>query len=417
MLVKKIGNFEKNTFIVFFMSIVAGIINYIYQIIIGKMLGTSDYGVANVILAFVSYLGVFLGPISVMACQQSAMYSKEDKQEKLNSFVQWIIKYTLILEIAIFIVGIVIVCILKFFLKETSFVNMLFIIILLPSNSFYTIMLSIIQGMQKFTVHGIIGIVFNSIKLIGSVFFVYIGWNIFGIVFGMLCGQIVCAGLCLKEINKSLRTEKARGQKWEFKDLLRYYGDIFVSQVFYFFYVTGGDVIILRLFFDNQIIGLYSAVATLGKLVFFLVTPITTVLFPVVAEKRGKGEETETYLIKAVVYSGTISLVFFVFLNLLGNYIIPLLYGIEFISAAKYLLCCSVYMMAVIVFTILYQYQVAIDEVRIITRTLIVANIIACIVVARYHNTPQSVIYTVGIHILVSSLYVLWQNFRKKMSQ
>lgn len=414
---KKIDDFEKNTFIVFFMSIVAGIVNYIYQIIIGKMLGISDYGIANVILAFVSYLGVFLGPISVMACQYSAMYSREDKQNKLKSFVRWIIKYTLAIEIAIFLIGIAIVCVLKFVLREISFSNMIFVIILLPSNSFYTIMLSIIQGMQKFTVHGIIGIIFNLVKLLGSVFLVYIGWNIIGIVFAMLCSQLICVGLCLKEIKKSVKLETGERQEWKGRDLLRYYGDVFVSQIFYFFYVTGGDIIILRLFFDNQIVGLYSAVATLGKLVFFVVTPITTVLFPVVAEKKGQGEETKTYLVKALIYSGIVSLGFLVFLNLLGDYIISLLYGIEFISATNYLLCGSVYIMAVIIFTVLYQYQVAVGEVKIVTRTLIVANVIICSAVVRYHTTPQNVIYIVGIFILMASLYILWQNFKKKISR
>lgn len=413
---KKLGDFEKNTFIVFFMSIVASIVNYVYQIVLGKILGISDYGVANVILAYVSYLGVFLGPISVMACQYSAMYSREPKQEKLKSFVQWIIKCSIILEVVIFFAGIIIVGILKFIYGEASFANMIFIIILLPSNSFYSIILSIIQGMQKFTVHGILGIVFNLVKLISSVFFIFAGWKIIGIVLGVLCAQIICISVCLIEIKKSLNAEKSNVQEWEFKDLLKYYGDVFISQVFYFFYVNGGDIILLRFFFDDQRIGLYSSVITLGKIVFFVVTPITTVLFPVVAEKKGQGEETKTYLEKAIAYSGVVSLGFFVFLNLFGKYVISLLYGREFIGAINYLLCSSVYMFAVIILTILYQYQIAVGEVAIITKSLIIVNVIVCGVVSVYHVTPQSVIYIVGMFLLLASLYVLYHDFRKRES-
>lgn len=59
-----LGEFERNSLIVFSISMLSNVINYLYQIIMGNLLSPSDYGLVNTLGDFFGIDGYLYGKIS-----------------------------------------------------------------------------------------------------------------------------------------------------------------------------------------------------------------------------------------------------------------------------------------------------------------------------------------------------------------
>ena len=390
---QKSNSFEKNALIVFGLSMFANVMNALFQIISGNLLGTSDYGVINVVNSYVTYLGVFGGPIATMACCYTARLQSE--KQRVAGFIRWIIKYSLFIEIAISIVGVIIALLLKP-IEGDAFKTILFVVLLLPSNSFYVILLSIVQGMQKFTIHGVIGVVFYGLKMILGIILMVAGWGTFGVVLAMLISQLACVGICFWFLRENLIGTVPKAN-YGYRDLLEFYGNIFLLQVFYFFYINGGEIIIFALFFENHMVGEYSAAAMLCKLLFYAVTPITTVLLPNVAEKKSQGVDTIKILRKAIFYVMILVGCFGIGLLVLGNKVLLILYGSQYVNAGKYLPIAFGYTFSIIILSIMYSYNTAISNTKKMTVSLIVLSIIIGICIMFFHNDLSSMLIMISI--------------------
>lgn len=402
--ISKRSSFETNALIVFGLSILANAINGIFQILSGKLLGTTDYGMVNVVNSYVTYLGVFCGPIVTMACCYSAkLYA--DKQQ-VAGFIRWIIKYSLILEIFICIAGVCAALLMRGIFGEETFRTAVFVVLLLPTNSFYIILLSIIQGMQKFTIHGLVGLVFYGTKVLVSVFLIQTGWGSFGVISGLLISQILCVGLCLFLLCDYL-TGSIPKIAYSYHDLTDFYSSIFLLQLFYFFYINGGDIIILDLFFSKDTVGEYSAAIMLCKLLFYVITPLTTVLLPNVAEKNSRGMETRGILRKAVFYALVITCGFGIVLWLLGGKILILLYGTQYQNAQKYLAFAFIYTVSLVILSLVYSYQTAIGQTRRMTLAFLVMGICMSGALGIRHDSPQMVVGIISILLMILDGYTL----------
>ena len=394
---QKSNSFEKNALIVFGLSMFANVMNALFLILSGNLLGTSDYGVINVVNSYVTYLGVFGGPIATMACCYTARLQSE--KQRVAGFIRWIIKYSLFIEIAISIVGVIIALLLKP-IEGDAFKTILFVVLLLPSNSFYVILLSIVQGMQKFTIHGVIGVVFYGLKMVLGIILMEAGRGTFGVVLAMLISQLACVGICFWFLRENLIGTVPKAN-YGYRDLLEFYGNIFLLQVFYFFYINGGEIIIFALFFENHMVGEYSAAAMLCKLLFYAVTPITTVLLPNVAEKKSQGVDTIKILRKAIFYVMILVGCFGIGLLVLGNKVLLILYGSQYVNAGKYLPIAFGYTFSIIILSIMYSYNTAISNTKKMTVSLIVLSIIIGICIMFFHNDLSSMLIMISILLVI----------------
>jgi O-antigen/teichoic acid export membrane protein len=101
--------------------------------------------------------------------------------------------------------------------------------------------------------------------------------------------------------------------------------------------INNFDVILVKHYFDNKEAGLYSAVAMVGRIVYFGTWTVVTILFPKVIEKEKLGENHLGLLKSAfllVMLFGT-SITLFAYFN--GEFIISLLFGNLFHDASSLL--------------------------------------------------------------------------------
>jgi O-antigen/teichoic acid export membrane protein len=67
------------------------------------------------------------------------------------------------------------------------------------------------------------------------------------------------------------------------------------------------DVVLAKYFFSATDAGLYTSASVLGKIIFFFPAGILAVMFPMIAEKHARGEETTSILRKSLLYTALLS--------------------------------------------------------------------------------------------------------------
>ena len=83
----KLGEFERNSAIVFAISMLANVVTYLYQIVMGNLLSPADYGTINTLLSLSIVIGVPSGIISTLVATYTAKYQAVGKPELIGGFM------------------------------------------------------------------------------------------------------------------------------------------------------------------------------------------------------------------------------------------------------------------------------------------------------------------------------------------
>ena len=83
----KLGEFERNSAIVFAISMLANVVTYLYQIVMGNLLSPADYGTINTLLSLSIVVGVPSGIISTLVATYTAKYQAVGKPELIGGFM------------------------------------------------------------------------------------------------------------------------------------------------------------------------------------------------------------------------------------------------------------------------------------------------------------------------------------------
>jgi len=144
------------------------------------------------------------------------------------------------------------------------------------------------QGLLRFI--GVVGPGFSSAlgKLLFGLFFVALGFSVNGAVFGILLALIVTYFLSVW-LRGNLFDEKAKAGSFSIQKFLHYAFPVLIQALAFTAFFTV-DVLLAKHFLPAFEAGIYAALSTLGKVIYFAAQPITAAMFPIVIGKKSRGE-------------------------------------------------------------------------------------------------------------------------------
>lgn len=101
----KLGEFERNSAIVFAISMLANVVTYLYQIVMGNLLSPADYGTINTLLSLSIVIGVPSGIISTLVATYTAKYQAVGKPELIGGFMHKMLRASVLLACVVFAAG------------------------------------------------------------------------------------------------------------------------------------------------------------------------------------------------------------------------------------------------------------------------------------------------------------------------
>lgn len=372
-------------------------LNYLYHLIMGRMLGPANYGELASLISLIGLLGIIPGSISTSIIKY---VSSARKDAEIDNMVSWLKAKILQASFIFFVIVLMVSPVISSFLN----INNISYFILIAISFLFTLQAglnrSILQGLLKFKEMVVTILLENSTKLILSIVLVYIGFQVGGAIFALslsaLFGWYVT--------NLFLRYHKVRSPNFtpDIKSMLGFTIPVLIQTVATTS-LYSSDVILVKHFFTSYDAGIYASLSTLGKIIFFGAGPIGAVMFPMVSQRKAKGENYRKIFLLSFLATTFLAVAVLVIYSLVPKLAIRLLYGSAYLEAASLLVWFGVFVTLFTLSFLLISYGLSLGRTRIVVLPAIAA-IAQILMIWFFHETLFMVI---SISIFVTSLLLL----------
>lgn len=322
----------KGAIILFIMMNITNFLNFVFHFAMGRLLGPQDYGVLAVLMSFMYIYGIPVESIQNLVSRYTTKLNLNKEHGKMKCLIIKSLKKGFISSLGVFIILIPISFLLSKFLEINFWLIILANVFIFSAFS-SPITRGVLQGRKKFELFGWSLVLESIIKITLGLFFVFIGWKVFGAVMGVLIG--VSIGILIS-IYFSKDLFKIKKENVQFSKIYSDGVPYFITTIVILI-VFSLDIILAKRFFSPDIAGKYAVLSMLGKMVFFATNSIGKAMFPLTSEKFDSGQDSKKIFWKSILMIVILCVgAVFVF-AVIPKLIILILYGPQYIDVSSYL--------------------------------------------------------------------------------
>lgn len=393
------------SFIMIFGSNAVNFLNYIYHLIMGRLLGPSNYGELAALFSLSGLLGIIPGSLSLVIIKYVSS-SKTD--EEVEDIIRWFNKKIFLSAIGLFLLIVVLASYISSFLNIQNYL----LIILTGSVFLFSIPAlfnrSVLQGLLRFKQMVISVLAETSLKLILGVLFVYLGFSVGGAV-----GALVVAGWVgwiLSRMAIADFIKKGEIKLPQIKQFFLYSVPVLIQSVA-MTSIYSTDLILVKHFFSPHEAGIYASLSTLGKIIFFGTGPIGAVMFPLVAKKQSRGENYVKIFNYSLLLTIAASITILAIYWLFPEIVIKILYGPLYLEGANLLVWFGIFTTLFTLSSLYISYNLSMGKTKVVIIPSIVA-ILQIVGIWIYHYNLMIVItISVVVNALLLSLLLIYSTY------
>lgn len=371
----------------------ANFLNYLFHLVLGRMLGPSSYGELAVVVSLMGLLGVIPASLNLVVVKYISVSQSKDGTARL---IHWLKEKTFIASIFSVLIIVLLSPLLSSFLniKEVSYLILVSISFFFSLQAFLN--KSILQGLLKFKEMVIGTLTENGIKLLVSIFLVYLGFQVAGVMWAFVISAIF-SWYVTNYYLKSFKKQKHIIIK-STPIILFIIPVLLQSMSITSIYTL--DVILVKHFFSAHDAGIYASLSNLGKIILFGAGPIGAVMFPIISQRYSKGQNYKIIFIYS--FLATLAFIFPILLLywLFPKFAINLLYGTAYLEAASLLIWFGIFIALFILSFLFISFHLSLGHTKVIIFP-VVASIAQGIMIWFYHGSLFSVIM---VSILITAL-------------
>lgn len=332
------NDFFRGSFLLTAFGFLAGILNYINNILNARYLGPAGYGE---IAALFSYAAVIAVPISIITTYILQRISSVKTEKKIS--------YARSVEIFFWskmhrwwFVVVLPFLLIPFVPRITNlslFTSVILITYVLFSffSSFY---LTSVQGLRLFFLISIIGFVAGFIRLAGPVL---VGFGVDGIATVLICILLSSVGsfvgyyfLFRKKVPLGSNDAHPITEKRIFHIVSNpYFLTLSLSTLATIFF-TNVDIIFVKKFFPSVEAGIYSSWIICSRILYYVIGPLLSVGFIIFSDEKNKAQTRIAFITSftLIILGGVVNYILY---HWFGNWFILTVFGIRFMPAVAYL--------------------------------------------------------------------------------
>lgn len=394
-------------------SMFINVINYFYHLIFGRLLGPVDYGVLASLFSILYIVGIVPTSTSVAIVK---FISSCRNNEEISLVYKSLNK--LILLIALILTGIMLIS--SSFIANFLHINNVFSVVLISPILFFSLITLInqatSQGILKFMGFILPAFISSIGKLLFGVLFIILGFSVSGAMGGILLGAIFAYLISTSSV-REIANRNIKSIKYNFKPFLKYSLPVLI-QALAFTSIFTIDVILAKHYLSPFEAGIYAALSTLGKIIFFALAPLSSVMFPIVSKMKSRNENyVKIFLTSLIVTAGigvTITIIYWLFPEL----IIGILYGEAYLLAKPELVFMGIFVLFYSLSNFLINFLLSISETKVIILPFLAA-IVQPVLIYIFHRNIIEIIrvsmFTSIAMFLLISVFVGYNFARRKI--
>jgi O-antigen/teichoic acid export membrane protein len=386
--------------------------NYLYNLVLGRWLGPTAFADLSLVVTLMLVSTFISTSFMVTTAKFIAVAIAEKDDAQLAATHRWLWWWGAACGT---IFGLVMIVGSPFIANIFHLSNALSIVALgigMPILFILSIERGVIQGEARFVRLAICNQAEMWTRLGSAILLVWLGLTQVGPALALSIA-FVASYLTILRKRDSQRPRALRPA--EQKALMIYIGPVIIGLLGQII-INNCDVLIVKGYFPSTEAGMYSALALIGRIVFFATWSIVTVMFPLVAQRQARGEEHRSLLWISMgivlIVSGAITLGTLLFPNL----VITILFGPAYLPMSpliwQYALATTFYALA----NVIVNYYLSLGKGA--GNLIILGGSIVQIV--RLFIWHQSLAIVVQMHIVVmGGIFVallLWHIRQTKMS-
>ncbi len=385
------NNLLKYSSIIFMATIFGGVLNYLFQLYVGRALGPEGYGEFSALVSLLYITSVPASTISTTIAFFTSEFRAKSEFGKIKYLFIYSIKKLLIFGFAGFVLIWIASGAIASYLNLPSYIPVLIIGMIFIISVIYPIATGSLQGLQKFTHAGINGIIGSIFKLISGILLVYAGLDVNGAILSLFIAPLFAFLFALIPLRFIFKEVSIKTQNME---ILRYSLPVLIT-ILLITLISNIDVMLVKHYFDPADAGYYSAASLISKIIFFVTGSIATVMLPKVSEIHQKRENTLDILKNCLIYTFLISLLAVSVYWIAPTFVVSLLFGREYVETTRIIGTLGIAMMFFSLSYMIIIYNMAIKNFRFLYITMVIL-LLEIILLSVFHETLDIVVRTLA---------------------
>lgn len=383
-------------------SLIAGLLNYLYQLSMGILLTPAQFGTLYTLLSLLVVISVVSRIFQTSVTKFASRFKVLNNLGGVNYLWRFFLRRTILLGAAAFLALSLLVTPISRFLNID---NNWYLIIL-----FFSFVLALIipvnygvlRGLQRFLPLGFSMSLRALLRLVFSVVLVYLGFAIYGALLSLLISYLIVLIITLfflKDLPASSQ------ERVNVSDLRSYMGLAFLAITSYTM-LTNVDIILAKHYLSPESAGNYSVISLLGKIARFAPAGIALAMFPKTSELFEAGGRYGAVLLKAVLLTlllgGGIVILYWLF----PESIMSFLFSGKYLFAVAHLFKYGLAMFFFALSWLLMNYFLSVNEMKVAYPFLGVA-LLQIFLINFFHSNIGQIVNVMLISGVLSLVLIL----------
>ncbi len=355
------SGFFRHTLLVFVSTTMVNALGYAFHFAISRRIGVEQYGVLSALNAALSIGLVISQIVSTVVVKYAAEFRAAGDEAHLSALTRRLMRFGAIAAVVVIATGLAATRPIAAFLQIQNLLAVALWVTIIGLGMWTPVLRSIFQGIEDFRVYAISIVVESLGKALLGVGFVYAGFGVDGAFAGWALGSVIAlaytAWAALRRFGKLPDAQLYI----DFRRLALTMTNVSIATVL-LTSLAYSDVVVVKHFADPTTAGLYGALSLAGKILFFLVGFVPTIVLPKASRIALSGQSPAGVFLQALVVivamSGT-GLAVYYFFPLL---VITTLAGGSFAPAAPYVFSYGLAMVLLAGINVIVIYKIGIHR-------------------------------------------------------
>lgn len=324
----------KGSLILFIGGTTASFFGYLFHLVIGRMIGPENYGSFSSLFSTLYFVSIFTTVFILVIVKFISEYLGKGDSGIIKLAFSFLFKKGIFFSLIAGVVFLFISPFLSVFLKIYSLVPFILISIIVFTTFPFAVARAFLQGTLNFLAlsASMIGEMFLRLTL--SVLFVFCGLKTNGAVLGLSLSALLAFILTTWPLRHYLRLGEGISAHFpDFGKMVKFSLPVLALSLS-FVSLYSFDIILVKHFFSPTEAGYYSAISTLGKIIFWFSSPIISVSFPLLSKRKSEKKNFFKIMISSILLIAGLSTVVVFIYKLFPELMVKLLFGDKYLPAA-----------------------------------------------------------------------------------
>ncbi|WP_375239172.1 oligosaccharide flippase family protein [Aurantibacter sp.] len=360
--------------------------NYLYNLILGRILGPEQFADAAVLITLLLVLSFFAMTFQLV----TAKFSVELERNIFVSFVSRVYKYSFFVGLFFGALVIVYSKYLQLLFNTSSSIMFVVFGVGIPLYFLMSVNRGVYQGTNQLKQLSITYQLEMLSRLLVTLSLIYF----FNIKSPIVIALGILLSFCFGMLPFKVNIIRFKNNLKLDNSLVKSMRSFFVITAFYELtqiIINNSDILLVKHYFDSYEAGLYASLALIGRIVYFIAWMFVMLLLPTVVQLKKEGKDASKVLFKYVGYITIIASAIVCITFLFPKTAILILFGEDYLSIAsllwKYALSTGIFAIS----NIFAYYFLSLDKyIPVVLSGFF--GLLQVILIVFYHNTLEQVV-------------------------